>query len=846
MKRLLHLSAGICAFLLSIASVSLGDGPTTVSFQGLLTQDGHPVSDGSHTIVLGLWSQVIGGSNLGSEMHAVTTSNGLFTVELSETFFNQCAPCDAWLQIEVMGVGGLTPLTPRTHLTAVAHALTSSTFSSEATSGTKEARGRIRVLLAPDYIGHKLELTADTDGDGTPEFLSMDSATTEGVHRMAVGDRDDDGLPDVEAGLHVTDDGPRMHLRTYDGLGFDHHHIDMTLNDSGSVLELGGLANGIEWPELKASDAKKHVEITARMPDKSQEALVTVDTGSSSMVVKSDPNDLLPNAEAGMQTTGSSSRSWSAFKTNTELSEAAMSTSDSGAALTLTCDTDLAAGQQKGFTVNVNLNPKRLSDDMMADLDGDGHPERRISSRVDSTEAVMAVESDSDGDGIPEHSVQHRISDRALLGLKNYDPLRAYSAGDDIILQTDNDESSLSLTRQSAPDIVKIQVVDDAASMKLKHYQPGQPYYGNFMVETTDSGATLDVTNLDDDGDGGFELDVARKDISIQIKSQSNGPVAHFSADSVRALTSVEADPDEDGDLSGVRAEAIEPRSILETYFTSGSSQCRVMDSADADGGHTAVQAKSSGGGCTMQCNAGYTRAEFEVNRTVPDPLSTDFLVAEAVTIQTAPDTARLDITEHSGNHADGWNLLQADGTCMIQGTSGGRSSILRCSDASCALVMVDETGGTSDTGIVIDAVTKRIGIGVEQPAHPLEHSSGAHLTAGGVWTNASDVALKENFHAVDGSDLLERIDRLRITRWNYRNESDDITHIGPTAQDFKHLFGVGDNDRTISTVDPSGIALAAIQQLHKENEDLRKQNLELQSRLEELDRKLDRVISGN
>jgi Skp family chaperone for outer membrane proteins len=38
---------------------------------------------------------------------------------------------------------------------------------------------------------------------------------------------------------------------------------------------------------------------------------------------------------------------------------------------------------------------------------------------------------------------------------------------------------------------------------------------------------------------------------------------------------------------------------------------------------------------------------------------------------------------------------------------------------------------------------------------------------------------------------------------------------LGPVAQDFYQAFGLGDSDRTISTVDANGVALAAIQGLN-------------------------------
>ncbi len=128
--------------------------------------------------------------------------------------------------------------------------------------------------------------------------------------------------------------------------------------------------------------------------------------------------------------------------------------------------------------------------------------------------------------------------------------------------------------------------------------------------------------------------------------------------------------------------------------------------------------------------------------------------------------------------------------------------------------------------------------------ASPIEHSSGAHLTVGGDWTNASDKNLKENFSEVNGEELLEKIDDLPISQWNYKNEGESITHIGPTSQDFKDTFGVGGNDKTISTIDPSGIALAAIKELNKQNQELAKQNAELMKELKELKKKVDDLAS--
>ena len=108
--------------------------------------------------------------------------------------------------------------------------------------------------------------------------------------------------------------------------------------------------------------------------------------------------------------------------------------------------------------------------------------------------------------------------------------------------------------------------------------------------------------------------------------------------------------------------------------------------------------------------------------------------------------------------------------------------------------------------------------------------STGGYLSTGGTWTNASSRDLKAGFTAVDGEQLLEKLESLPVTEWYYKAEGPAVTHIGPTAQDFHATFGVGGDTTAISTVDPSGVALAAIQQLIKENQELR-------SRIERLEK---------
>lgn len=116
-------------------------------------------------------------------------------------------------------------------------------------------------------------------------------------------------------------------------------------------------------------------------------------------------------------------------------------------------------------------------------------------------------------------------------------------------------------------------------------------------------------------------------------------------------------------------------------------------------------------------------------------------------------------------------------------------------------------------------------GLSTTNANHALEvgtngtNGNGAYLTQGGTWTNTCDVNKKEDFSSVDKPSLLKKIEQLNIQRWRYKGTNE--YHIGPTAQQFHALFNLGADDKGISTVDPAGIALAAIQELVKQNEEL-------------------------
>jgi Chaperone of endosialidase len=107
---------------------------------------------------------------------------------------------------------------------------------------------------------------------------------------------------------------------------------------------------------------------------------------------------------------------------------------------------------------------------------------------------------------------------------------------------------------------------------------------------------------------------------------------------------------------------------------------------------------------------------------------------------------------------------------------------------------------------------------------------------SGGICAPISDRNLKANVASIDPADMLQRARDLPIATWNYTFDDPAIRHIGPMAQDFAALFGVGTDDRHVHPIDGQGVALAAIQGLAAEMQALREENARLVRRLQILE----------
>lgn len=117
-------------------------------------------------------------------------------------------------------------------------------------------------------------------------------------------------------------------------------------------------------------------------------------------------------------------------------------------------------------------------------------------------------------------------------------------------------------------------------------------------------------------------------------------------------------------------------------------------------------------------------------------------------------------------------------------------------------------------------------------------------LTVNGTFVSASDRNAKEHFAPVDSREVLEKVVALPVSEWNYKADPTS-RHLGPMAQDFYAAFGVGPDDKHITTVDEGGVALAAIQGLNQKIQDRETEIRKLQETNESLEKRLSELESA-
>jgi hypothetical protein len=187
-------------------------------------------------------------------------------------------------------------------------------------------------------------------------------------------------------------------------------------------------------------------------------------------------------------------------------------------------------------------------------------------------------------------------------------------------------------------------------------------------------------------------------------------------------------------------------------------------------------------------------------------------------------------------------DLLRVNGT--LETTRTGVNNVLSVTRTDGATFKLSAMGASGQLGTVSShpvnlmtnnvkrltvAVSGNVGIGVTQPSYPLHMASGAHCTAGGVWTNASSLALKENIAVLGVDEAAAALRTLNPVKYNYKADASE-KYVGFIAEEVPEL--VAQNDRNgLSPMDIVAVLTRVVQEQQREIAQLKEEMAELKRR---------------
>jgi hypothetical protein len=134
-----------------------------------------------------------------------------------------------------------------------------------------------------------------------------------------------------------------------------------------------------------------------------------------------------------------------------------------------------------------------------------------------------------------------------------------------------------------------------------------------------------------------------------------------------------------------------------------------------------------------------------------------------------------------------------------------------------------------SVTALTLQSGGGNIGIGVTNATSPIQHSNGATLSAGGVWTNASSRALKLDICDLDTAEAMAVLKEIQPVTYAYKVDPSEH-HVGFIAEDVPALVATKDR-KGLSPMDVVAVLTSVVKEQQKTID-------ELKIRLEQVEKK--------
>ena len=214
---------------------------------------------------------------------------------------------------------------------------------------------------------------------------------------------------------------------------------------------------------------------------------------------------------------------------------------------------------------------------------------------------------------------------------------------------------------------------------------------------------------------------------------------------------------------------------------------------------------------------------------------SIDIAASGKVGMGTASPAATLHVFASTAPHA----LVSTDSTDFLGGAQTGYSA----SNGTEKLFFAVQTGlaflgsnSNTSLGFVTNNSTRvwidtsgNVGLGVSTPTNPLQHSSGAFLSAGGTWTNASSRSFKQDITDLSDDEAKCALEDLKPVKYAYKVDPSE-RHVGFIAEDVPDLVATKDR-KSLSPMDIVAVLTKVVQQQQNTID-------ELKARLDQIEKK--------
>ena len=129
------------------------------------------------------------------------------------------------------------------------------------------------------------------------------------------------------------------------------------------------------------------------------------------------------------------------------------------------------------------------------------------------------------------------------------------------------------------------------------------------------------------------------------------------------------------------------------------------------------------------------------------------------------------------------------------------------------------------------------VGIGTSTPSYPLHMGSGAYVSTGGVWTDASSREYKENIKDLTVEEAIGALEGLNPVKYNYKMDKED-RHVGFIGEDVPELIATKDR-KGLSPMDIVAVLTKVVQEQSRTIS-------ELSGKVDTLQREMNKVKGMN